>query len=61
MDKIVKILMKRDGMTEKEAKELYQHTKSEVLDAMGEGDYNLVEDILYCDLGLEMDYIFDMM
>ena len=56
MEKIVDILMKRDGLTKKEAIELMEETKQEMMNNMDEA-----EDIFMEYLGLEMDYIFDFL
>lgn len=55
-NRVVEILMNRDGMTREEAEERVQEVRamiicSSVLEA---------EDILIDELGLEMDYIFDL-
>ena len=49
--------MRRDNMTMEEAQALVESTKSEIADAIACGDFDLVEDLMYGDLGLEMDYI----
>lgn len=56
MNKIVKILMGRDGLTEMEAREQVQ----EVREMMAECEYDPIkcEDIIQDELGLEIDYIF---
>lgn len=56
MNKIISILMERDNMSQKEAEELLTQTVQE-LDAQGwvDGD-----EIIMDYLGLEMDYIFDV-
>lgn len=61
MNRVVKILMRRDNMTEAEALDLITTTKEDIEIAMEDGDYDLVEDIMMDDLGLEMDYIFDIL
>lgn len=61
MNKVVEILMKRDNMTEADAKDLLATVQTEVQDAVADGDYDLVEDIIACDLGLEMDYAMDIL
>lgn len=61
MNKVVKILMERNGMTETEALTLLTHTRNEIDVALADNDYSLVEDIIYCDLGLEMDYIAEIL
>lgn len=61
MNRIVRILMKRDGMTENDARSLYEEVREEIFDAVSCGDYELAEDILAADLGLEIDYIIDIL
>lgn len=57
MNKVVEILMKRDGMTKSEAEELVDKTREEILAA----DPFEAEDVMYDMLGLEMDYIMDIL
>ena len=52
--------MDRDDMTAEEAEDLIAEVKEEIQIAAENGDYGLVEDIMYGDLGLEMDYIFEL-
>lgn len=59
MKSVKQILMDRDDMTAKEAEELIEEVREEIQIAASNGDYELVEDIMYGDLGLEMDYIFE--
>ena len=61
MNRIVKILMERDGMTKKEATDLFKEVKEMVIDAAESGDYSKAEDIILSELGLEIDYIFDIL
>lgn len=61
MNRVIKILMERDDMTESEARELLAEVRSELEIAAAEEDYELAEDIMYGDLGLEMDYLFDVL
>ncbi len=61
MTETQKILMERDGLSEKEAMDMMNDTRSEIYDAIGCGDFDLAEDIFMGDLGLEMDYIFDLL
>ena len=58
-NKIIKILMERDGMTEKEASEHYEAVKQEISNS--NYDYDEVEEIMAAEFGLEMDYIFDIL
>ena len=59
MEDIIKILMERDGDTEEEAIDRIKEVKK----MMEECDYDPdeVEDIVMENLGLEMDYIFDLL
>jgi hypothetical protein len=59
MKEIIKILMNRDGMTYKEAKQAYEDTKSELMDAIEGNSVLSPEEVLLGELGLEMDYIFN--
>lgn len=61
MEKIIRILMRRDEMTRNEAEELVKDTMSEVMDAIEAGDFSLAEDIFEGDLGLEPDYLMLML
>lgn len=58
---IKKILMNRDGMTSEEADELIEAVREDINFAASNGDYELAEDIMLGDLGLEMDYIFELL
>ena len=59
MNKIIEILMNRDGVTYEEAKEMYEDAQAELMDAI-DGTSGLdPEEVLMSELGLEMDYIFD--
>lgn len=59
MPSVIRIFMKRDGMTKEEAIAYYKELREEIMQAIEDGDgYNAVEDILLGE-GLEMDYIMD--
>ena len=61
MNKIVDVLMKRDDMTQKEAKDHLKCVREMMNDAIESGDYFEAEEIMYNELGLELDYIFDVL
>ena len=61
MNRVVSILMKRDGYSKDEAIEIINDCREEINEAIADGDYDLAEDILACDLGLEPDYIMDIL
>ena len=58
MANIIKILMERDGVTEEEAKAILQNTQEMIVDC----GYDPIEteEIMVQELGLEMDYILDV-
>jgi len=61
-DRIIAILMERDELTEEEAREQVEEAIeliNEILESGG--SYEEAEEILLDDLGLEMDYIFDLL
>ena len=60
MKSIVEILMHRDGMSEREAMETYQNVRSEIMDALYGTSCLDPEEVLASELGLEPDYLFDM-
>lgn len=60
MNRVVRILMNRDGMTETEAREAVQDCVDMMEEAIQEGHYLEAEDIFMDELGLEPDYIFDV-
>ena len=58
MNRIIKILMERDGMSEQEARDLFKETRDEILTL---DDPFEAEDIMSEYLGLEPDYIEDLL
>lgn len=58
---IVKILMDRDGLTKEEATELVKETREAVEEVCASGNYSEAEEIIASELGLEMDYVFDVL
>lgn len=54
-NELLKILIKRDGMSEAEAKELIEEAKKEVSEGSDP------EEVLADYFGLEPDYIFDLL
>jgi hypothetical protein len=60
MREITEVLMERDEMTAEEAEEVVNYTSDEIAEALENGaGYGDIEDIML-GLGLEMDYIFDL-
>ena len=59
MNNVVAILMKRDGMSRAEAVALVAEVRGMIEDA--DGDYDEAEQIMIDELGLEMDYIMDIL
>ena len=61
-NKIVSILMRRDGISEIDAMRLVIDTRIEINEAIAEGSsLNEIEDILMYNLGLEPDYIINFL
>lgn len=59
MEEIIRILMERDGVSYDEAKEMYEDTKSELMDALdGTSDVS-PDEVLQYELGLEIDYLWN--
>lgn len=56
---LVEILMERDGMSREEAEELVNMTREEVFASFEDPDAD-PEEIIASNLGLEPDYIFDL-
>ena len=61
MNKVVEILMRRDGISEEEALEAIQDCREQMLYFCARGDYSMAEDCITEELGLEPDYIFDIL
>ena len=61
MSSVVSVLMKRDGMTKDEAVRQKNEVREMILDALENEEYDDIEDIMYGELGLEMDYIDEML
>ena len=60
-NRVVRILMHRDGLTEKEVVEMVENTASEIYDAIEGTSCVEPEEIMMNELGLEPDYIFDIL
>ena len=61
MSKLVRTLMERDGVTRDEAERMVNEVREEILEAVYDGDYSEAEEIMLSELGLEMDYIYDIL
>ena len=59
MSKVVEILMKRDGLSRREAQDRFNEVKDMIHGC--NFDPFETEDILIEELGLEMDYIFEFL
>lgn len=60
MKRVIKILMKRDGLSIEDAKAEIQVFLDDAEEAIQNGDYDEVGELLMSDLGLEPDYMFDL-
>ena len=61
MNRVVKILMERDGYSKENAYSLVNEVRAEMQSTIASGDYELAEEIMMGDLGLEPDYLFDIL
>ena len=61
MNRVVEVLMKRDGMTKDEAEDYLSEVRSELYDAINGTSCLSPEDVMYDELGLEMDYVCDVL
>lgn len=60
MNKIVRILMKRDGMTYEEADNLIDEAKEALQNYLDEGDSFGAENVCEEFFGLEPDYLYEL-
>ena len=58
METIINILMRRDGLSRREAKQAYLDCKAEIEEALIGTSCIAPENVLQEELGLEIDYIF---
>lgn len=61
MKSVKQILIDRDDMSENEAEELIADVREELQFAIETNDFMYAEDVMYGYLGLEMDYIFELL
>ena len=63
MKDMIEILMERDGLSRQEAERQVEDTSSRIWDELCEEDCEIedLEDILYGDTGLELDYLLDIL
>ena len=59
MNRVIEILMQRDSMSQEEAEMLLEETRQELEDCFYDIDES--QDIIASNLGLEMDYILDIL
>lgn len=57
MNEIIEILMRRDGISENEARNVLNECIEEIEDAITYGDYDAAEDIVRLYLSLEPDFL----
>lgn len=57
MERVIKLIMKRDGLSYEDAKTEVSNTVDEMYEALESGDSDQAEEILMDNLGLEPDYI----
>ena len=60
-EQLIPTLMRRDSLTEDQAKAWVEEVVELMSDAIEAGDYLLAEDIFTSELGLEPDYIMEIL
>lgn len=61
MDSITEVLMRRDGLSEEDAKREVEDFRADIEDSIMSGNLEDIEDALMNDLGLEPDYLLDLL
>ena len=61
MDSIKEVLMRRDGLSEEDAKREVDDFRADIEDSIMSGNLEDIEDALMYDLGLEPDYLMDLL
>lgn len=61
MDSITEVLMRRDGLSEEDAKREVEDFRADIEDSIMSGNLEDIEDALMYDLGLEPDYLMDIL
>jgi len=61
MNSVVKILMERDNMSYKEALEVFKDVQDQVYELLQNNQLDEVEEFIMDELGLEPDYIIDLL
>ena len=59
-NKVIKLVSERDNIPYDEAKNMVNETVNMIMKAIESGNITEVDDILMCELGLEPDYIMDL-
>ena len=60
-NRIIKILETRDHLTHEEAEALFKDVQELIYCAMASKDFDVIEEIMHYELGLEMGYIEDIL
>ena len=61
MDSITEVLMRREGLSEEDAKREVEDFRADIEDSIMSGNLEDIEDALMNDLGLEPDYLLDLL
>ena len=61
MEEVITILMRRDGISREEAIEAIEDCRDQINYFCARGDYSAAEDSIAEELGLEPDYLFDIL
>lgn len=60
MKEIIAVLMQRDGLSKEDATTVIKETMRAVRECINEGDFEAAEDIFTSELGLEPDYLLNL-
>ena len=60
MEEIIETVMEQEGLARKEAIRFVKEVRAKLRKAVSSGSYDEAEEILSGELGLEMDYLFDL-
>lgn len=61
MNSVTEVLMRRDGISEEDAKREVEDFQADIEDSIMSGNLEDIEDALMNDLGLEPDYLMDIL
>lgn len=61
MEKVIQILMERDGVSRGEAINMIEETRDTIMEYLSVGDFDSAYNVIVSELNLEPDYIPDIL